>query len=131
MRFVIQHIVSSECQSKSKAWSKHSENQDVPQLAHPLDAFAPSLLAGIILQASPEDRNTEYMKSESPNCQPNKADNNPDKYEYELAQTQILLQDCNGAMSSNSLLLKSGLLKSGDFAHTRSHNWDKTRRSGA
>ena len=101
MRCVIHHIGSSECQSKSKARSKHSENQDVPELAHSLDAISLCLPAGIVLQASPEERNTEHVKSESPNCLPNKGYNNPEKYDYYgVSQTQILLQDCSGAMRS-------------------------------
>ena len=100
MRCVIQHIGSRECQPKSKTWSRHPENQDVPELAHSLGVFSPCLLTGVILHASFQDWNTEHMKRESPNCQSNKADNNPDKYDYEFAQTKILLQERNGAMRS-------------------------------
>jgi hypothetical protein len=67
VRGVVGEVGSSSSQSKRKSKAKHSEGQDVPQLAHFLYAFSPT---AAILGLSREGRNTERTKRKSPNCQP-------------------------------------------------------------
>jgi hypothetical protein len=91
MRISCEQIGSSDPESQRKSKAKHSEGQDVPQLAHLLYAFSPT---AAIFGLSPEYRKgckTKQMKAIAPNSHPSKGNGNCNNDEDELAHDRILL----------------------------------------